>query len=135
MSSVMVSVSGVGTMGLTGFSRHALSCEAADIIVVPFAYDFGYVDATRCFAKVLKGMSKAQLFFIPNSINLNEEKSSKIEKNRLAAHNILDMYGKMTPRIKQSIVAHQYSTISPLSYYQRKLVEYAFDMIVEHINK
>lgn len=109
--------------------------EAADIIVIPFAYDFGNVDATRRFAKVIKGMSNAQLFFIPNRINLNEEKSSKIDEDREAAHKILDMYGKMTPRIKQSVVARQYSTIAPLTYYQRKLVEYSFDKIVECINK
>lgn len=109
--------------------------EAANIIVIPFAYDFGNVDATRRFAKVIKGMSNAQLFFIPNRINLNEEKSSKIDEDREAAHIILDMYGKITPRIKQSVVARQYSTIAPLTYYQRKLVEYSFGKIVECINK
>ena len=82
----------------------------------------------------VKQLSKAKIIFVPNRINLNEEKSAKIEQEREEARKILNKHGWMTPRIKQSLTVRQYSTIEPLSYYQRKLVEHTFDQIIERIN-
>ena len=42
--------------------------------------------------------------------------------------------GKVTPRIKQSVVIKRYSAISSLDKYQKAAVEHAFDAIVEQIN-
>lgn len=108
--------------------------EAADIIVIPFAYDFANVDASDRFADAIKQLSKAKIIFVPNRINLNEEKSAKIEQEREEARKVLNKHGWMTPRIKQSLTVRQYRTIEPLSYYQRKLVEHTFDQIIERIN-
>ncbi|MCQ2147688.1 MAG: ParA family protein [Bacteroidales bacterium] len=108
--------------------------QAADIIVIPFAYDFANVDASDRFADAVKQLSKAKIIFVPNRINLNEEKSAKIEQEREEARKVLNKHGWMTPRIKQSLTVRQYSTIEPLTYYQRKLVEHTFDQIIERIN-
>lgn len=109
--------------------------EAADIIVVPFTYDFVNVDATFRFAQTVREVSRARFIFVPNRINLNEEKGEDLEEARKQAVGLLKEYGWVTPRIKQSKVARKYRTIKGLDYFQRKLVEHPLDCIVERLKK
>jgi len=109
--------------------------EAADIIVVPFTYDFVNVDATFRFAQTVRKVSKARFIFVPNRINLNEEKGEDLEEERLQAIKLLKVFGWVTPRIKQGKSARKYRTITGLTYFQRKLVEHSFDDIVERLKK
>ena len=48
---------------------------------------------------------------------------------------VLGQLGAVTPRIKQSVVIKRYSTLYPLDKYQYAAVEYAFERIIEAINK
>ena len=109
--------------------------EAADIIVVPFTYDFVNVDATFRFAQTVREVSRARFIFVPNRINLNEEKGEDLEEARKQAVGLLKEYGWVTPRIKQSKVARKYRTITGLDYFQRKLVEHPLDCIVERLKQ
>ena len=54
-------------------------------------------------------------------------------KQREETVKILGRIGRITPRIKQSVVIKRYSTVSALDKYQKAAVEHAFNAIVEHI--
>lgn len=111
--------------------RHIFT--AADICVSPVRYDSDNLDATLMFAKMFKSISRARMFFIPNSIVLIEERREEIQKARDSAVRILKPYGDVTARIKQSVVIKCYSTISPLERCQHNAVMYAFNPIIEYI--
>ena len=93
------------------------------------------VDSTFRFAQTVREVSRARFIFVPNRINLNEEKSEDLEEARKQAVGLLKEYGWVTPRIKQSKVARKYRTIKGLDYFQRKLVEHSLDCIVERLKK
>ena len=101
--------------------------KAADLAVVPISYDFDTIDATGIFIKVIKRVKDIQLVFLPNRINTTEM------KQREETVKILGRIGRVTPRIKQSVVIKRYSTVSALDKYQKAAVEHAFNAIVEHI--
>ena len=109
-----------------------LSClfQAADVAVVPISYDSDSLDATKLFCKVLRQQSKAQVFFVPNSVALVEERREEIRQERDKAIDMLKEFGTVTPRIKQSVTVKDYSTVYPLTSYQRNAVKYAFDPIL-----
>lgn len=109
--------------------------EAADIAVIPIRYDSDSLDATKLFCSVLKKKSKAEIFFIPNSIAVVEERREEVQMERDKAIEVLKEFGTVTPRIKQSVVIKCYSTILPLTYYQRNAVKYAFDPIIKTVGK
>lgn len=109
--------------------------NAADIIVIPFSYDFVNVDATFRFAQAIRNQSKARFSFVPNRIDLNEEKGKGVAESRDQAVKLLKVLGWVTPRIKQSLTSRRCSAITGLDYYQFKLVKHAFDDIVERLNK
>ena len=106
--------------------------KAADLAVVPISYDFDTIDATGIFIKVIKRVKDIQLVFLPNRINTTENRADEM-KQREETVKILGRIGRVTPRIKQSVVIKRYSTISALDKYQKAAVEHAFNAIVEHI--
>ena len=106
--------------------------KVADLAVVPISYDFDTIDATGLFIKVVRKMKDIRLVFLPNRINSTENRADEM-KQREETVKILGRIGKVTPRIKQSVVIKRYSTVSPLDKYQKAAVEHAFDAIVEQI--
>ena len=82
---------------------------------------------------VIKRVKDIRLVFLPNRINTTENRADEM-KQREETVKILGRIGKVTPRIKQSVVIKRYSTVSPLDKYQKAAVEHAFDAIVEQIN-
>ena len=106
--------------------------KAADLAVVPISYDFDTIDVTGIFIKVIKRVKNIQLVFLPNRINSTENRADEM-KQREETVKILGRIGRVTPRIKQSVVIKRYSTVSPLDKYQKAAVEHAFDAIVEQI--
>ena len=112
----------------------AIIYSQADLIVVPMAYDVDTIDATGIFVSVISKMTSARLVFLPNRINTTEGKAHEKEM-REETISILGKLGTVTPRIKQSVVIKRYSTLYPLDKFQYAAVEYAFDRIIEEINK
>ena len=106
--------------------------KVADLAVVPISYDFDTIDATGLFIKVVRKMKDIRLVFLPNRINSTENRADEM-KQREETVKILGRIGKVTPRIKQSVVIKRYSTVSPLDKYQKAAVEHAFNAIVEQI--
>ena len=106
--------------------------KVADLAVVPISYDFDTIDATGLFIKVVRKMKDIKMIFLPNRINSTENRADEM-KQREETVKILGRIGKVTPRIKQSVVIKRYSTISPLDKYQKAAVEHAFDAILEQI--
>ena len=94
--------------------------------------DFDTIDATGIFIKVIKRVKDIQLVFLPNRINTTENRADEM-KQREETVKILGRIGRVTPRIKQSVVIKRYSTVSALDKYQKAAVEHAFNAIVEHI--
>jgi len=108
--------------------------RAANLSVVPISYDFDTIDATGIFIKVIKRVRDISLIFLPNRINSTENRADEM-KQREETVKILGRIGRVTPRIKQSVVIKRYSTVSPLDKYQKAAVEHAFDAIVEQIKQ
>ena len=108
--------------------------KAADHAVVPISYDFDTIDATGIFIKVIKRVKDIQLVFLPNRINTTENRADDM-KQREETVKILGRIGRVTPRIKQSVVIKRYSTVSALDKYQKAAVEHAFNAIVEQIKQ
>ena len=106
--------------------------KVADLAVVPISYDFDTIDATGLFIKVVRKMKDIKMIFLPNRINSTENRADEMMQ-REETVKILGRIGKVTPRIKQSVVIKRYSTVSPLDKYQKAAVEHAFDAIVEQI--
>ena len=92
--------------------------KAADLAVVPISYDFDTIDATSIFIKVIKRVKDIQLVFLPNRINTTENRADEM-KQREETVKILGRIGRVTPRIKQSVVIKRYSTVSALDKYCR----------------
>jgi len=97
-------------------------------------YSQATIDATGIFVSVIGKMTSARLVFLPNRINTTEGKAHEKEM-REETISILGKLGTVTPRIKQSVVIKRYSTLYPLDKFQYAAVEYAFDRIIEEINK
>lgn len=105
--------------------------KAADMAVIPISYDFDTIDATGIFINVIRGVVKdLSLVFLPNRINTTENRADEM-KQREETVKILGRIGKVTPRIKQSVVIKRYSTVYPLDKYQKAAVEHAFDSIIQ----
>ena len=105
--------------------------KAADMAVIPISYDFDTIDATGIFINVIRGVVKdLSLVFLPNRINTTENRADEM-KQREETVKILGRIGKVTPRIKQSVVIKRYSTPYPLDKYQKAAVEHAFDAIIQ----
>lgn len=108
--------------------------EAADLIVVPMAFDVDTIDATGIFVNVVKKRSKAKLLFLPNRINVSEGKAKELEMRDKTIKD-LNRIGKVLPRIKQSVIIKRYTTIYPLDMYQYMALEEPFNAIVAEIKK
>ena len=96
--------------------------------------DLLYKTADLAVVPVIKGVKNIRLVFLPNRINSTENRADEM-KQREEAVKILGRIGRVTPRIKQSVVIKRYSTVSPLDKYQKAAVEHAFDAIVEQIKQ
>ncbi|SDZ91617.1 chromosome partitioning protein [Prevotella sp. tc2-28] len=108
--------------------------EAADLIVVPMAFDVDTIDATGIFTNVVKKRSKAKLLFLPNRINVSEGKAKELEMRDKIIKD-LNRIGKVLPRIKQSVIIKRYTTIYPLDMYQYMALEEPFNAIIAEIKK
>lgn len=108
--------------------------EAADLIVVPMAFDVDTIDATGIFTNVVKKRSKAKLLFLPNRINVSEGKVKELEMRDRTIKD-LNRIGKVLPRIKQSVIIKRYTTIYPLDMYQYMALEEPFNAIIAEIKK
>ena len=109
--------------------------KRADIAVVPTHYNPDNLDATMLFIKAFRAVSQAPMVFIPNNVICTDERRFELATARDHAKGMLEKYGYMTARIKHSVCAECYSTISPMNSYQRNLVKYAFQPIIDLINK
>lgn len=106
--------------------------EAADLIVVPMAFDVDTIDATGIFVSVVRKRSKAKLLFLPNRINVSEGKAKELEMRDRTIKE-LNRIGKVLPRIKQSVIIKRYTTIYPLDMYQYIALEEPFNAIISEI--
>lgn len=105
--------------------------EDADIAVIPTRYDYDNLEVAKKFSESFKQFSNARVFFVPNSINKNEEKRPEIAQARDLAYTFLKGLGYITPAIRQGVSVRCYSTVKKLDSYQRAAVKYAFAPIVE----
>lgn len=105
--------------------------EDADIAVIPTRYNYDNLEVAKKFSESFKQFSNARIFFVPNSINKNEEKRPEIAQARDLAYTFLKELGYITPAIKQGVSVRCYSTIKKLDSYQRAAVKFAFAPIVE----
>lgn len=108
--------------------------EAADLIVVPMAFDIDTIDATGIFANVVRKRSQAKLLFLPNRINVSEGRAKDLEMRDRTIKE-LNKLGKVLPRIKQSVVIKRYTTIYPLDMYQYIALEEPFQAILKEIKR
>ena len=108
--------------------------EAADIIVVPLAFDVDTIDATGIFVDVVRKRSKAKLLFLPNRINVSEGRAKDLAM-RDETIKELNKVGKVLPRIKQSVIIKRYTTIYPLDMYQYMALEEPFEAIIKEMKK
>ena len=106
---------------------------AADLAVVPTRYDFDNLDTTVLFADLFVQISKAKMLFIPNCISEIELRRPEIQDARNKAKDLLEIYGDITPRIKQCVTVKCYSTIFPHDKYQRNAVKFAFETITNQL--
>ena len=72
---------------------------------------------------------------MPNNISGIEEGRESVNELREKAKDVLECYGDLTPRIKRSVIVAEYSTVLPLTYYQKNAVMYAFKPIIEELEK
>ena len=117
------------------FENNAYLCPQNSNMSIKGVITGDIVDSTFRFAQTVREVSRARFIFVPNRINLNEEKSEDFEEARKQSVGLLKEYGWVTPRIKRSKVARKYRTIKGLDYFQRKLVEHPLDCIVERLKK
>lgn len=109
----------------------AMIFHAADVIVIPISFDRKTLDGTSTFIQVLKRIDvRAKLVFIPNRI-LTTESNIEYVTRREEAKNVLGQFGRVTARIRQSVVFNRINTLVPLDRYQYGAVEYAFENILE----
>ena len=107
----------------------------ADIAVVPIHYDSDTLDATKMFCETFKAHFGAKMFFVPNGIVSVEERREHLQQERDKAIELLKAYGTVTPIIKRSVVISDYNTLFPLTTYQRYAVKYAFEPVINELQK
>lgn len=107
----------------------------ADIAVVPTHYCYDVMKATFKFAVMFRARFRARMFFVPNNLSGIEESRSSIMANREDAMEQLKPFGVLTARVKRSVVMAEYSTLLPLTPYQRNAVKYPFGPIVAELEK
>lgn len=112
--------------------------EAADALVIPLSYSLYDVDATlEIFAPVIRKINgRAKFIFVPNRISDRCRKGrADLDKARQEAIKELNVYGSVTPKIKDSIVlsTSRLDTVHKLDERQAKAVVQAFDSIMTQI--
>lgn len=107
--------------------------KSADTAVIPISFDADTVDATGIFIKALRTISKANLIFIPNRINVSEKKSEEL-RQRAQTIEFLGIIGAVTPIVKQNVAIKRYTTLYPLESKQLAVIEPAFKKILEELN-
>jgi len=109
--------------------------QAADVAVIPINYDGFNIDATVLFVGLLRNVSNSHFIFVPNNIVVNQELRTEVQQARDTANKQLGTLGLVTPRIKQSVVIKYFSSLFPLTYYQRNALKYAFDPIIQQLTE
>ena len=81
--------------------------------------------------------SNADIAVVPiqNGIVSVEERREHLQLERDKAIELLKAYGTVTPRVKRSVVISDYNTLLPLTIYQRNAVKYAFEPIINELQK
>lgn len=102
--------------------------EAADMVVTPFSYDRFSLDSTGIFVKVLRHLSQAPLFFVPNRI-IATEGGAEYNARRDNCARVFGQIGTVTPRIKQAVAMSRLTTLAPLDSCQSRTVRQAFEAI------
>ena len=77
------------------------------------------------FSETLEAHFGAKMFFVPNGIVSVEERREHLQQERDKAIEQLKAYGTVTPRI----------TLFPLTTYQRNAVKYAFEPVINELQK
>lgn len=106
--------------------------QMADVIIIPMAYDDLTIKATEIFVNVVRQLTKAQLIFVPNRINITIGKKAELEQRELVVKQ-LESVGHVTPRIKQGASIMRMSTLGVLDKFQELAVQYAFSDILSRI--
>lgn len=109
--------------------------QAADNVVIPIHFDSDTVDASVFFLNIFRQISQAPVIFVPNRIKFDWGKNVAHDKEWAKAKEVLKPYGKLTPRIKDSVAIERYSTVKMLEGYQVNAVAYAFDAIIKEVLK
>jgi len=109
--------------------------SVADIAVVPIHYDPDSIRATFKFARLFKKNFRARMFFLPNNISGIEENRDSVKELRDKAFDVLKEFGYLTARVKRCVSVAEYSTILPLSSFQRNAVKYPFEPIIKELEK
>ena len=107
----------------------------ADIAVVPIHYDPDSMRGTMRFVRLFKKNFRARMFFLPNNISGIEENRDSVKELRDKTFAILKDFGYLTARVKRCITVADYSTILPLTYFQKNAVKYPFQPIIEELEK
>ncbi len=108
--------------------------KAADVIVTPIAFDRKSLDGTSTFVQVLIRLKVgAKIVFVPNRI-VTTENNAEYQARRNEAKQVLSQFGKITARIKQSVIFNRLNTLKPLDRYQYNTVEHACDDIMNVVN-
>lgn len=102
--------------------------RAADAAVIPFRYDDMVLSNTVKFAKYLRGISNAKLFFLPNNIDVRVK-----FPNEEAVRDSLWKIGRVLPRVKTGVAIQRVSTLTQDDY-QKKAVMYAADDLMHSID-
>lgn len=107
--------------------------NAADIALVPIFYDADTIDATLLFCDAFRKVSRAKMFFVPNRISDDKDKTQRIRELRKFAFEQLKPFGFLTARIIEGNSVRNYSTVNHLTYHQNLAVMNAFRPIVNCI--
>lgn len=93
--------------------------QSADIVVIPFAYDYNVMKSTIKFIKALLsdtvGQETKRLFFVPNKIEDNVGTKDEKEQNEKSKAD-LEKLGTVTFRVKKGVAVQRYSTLSCTEY-------------------
>ena len=108
--------------------------HSADIIIMPFRFDWMNVRETASFAEVVKGISKAKRLFLPNLVTQYDDKREELRAAIEQVNTALAKFGDVLPGIADSLDVRVSNTLG-INYKQRRVVRSSFDAIINIINE
>ncbi|MDH6358935.1 ParA family protein [Parabacteroides sp. PF5-9] len=98
----------------------------ADIIVIPFAYDYNTVESTITFGMVLQKLKvPGKLFFLPNRIKSSAKYDTKEQVNEVFSN-----WGIVLDEIPDRVIFERGSTLE-IGSEAEKVVKLPFDTLIE----